>query len=187
MEIQIDAGTLKFFHDTLVELYRNTDDPITLGHSKGMLQVCAEKPFIEIYHMIPFPHIYHKATVLMDTIIRFHPFIDGNKRASLLTTYFFLYWNGYDFIIPKDADEFTIEVAEGKHDLDSILSWLYQHSVRSFGSTLRHRLCSTYLAIGGAFPSLTKVMSAFVPFVFFTTYPLNYFSYHISKNRKNKP
>lgn len=137
MEIVIDAGVLKFFYEILVSLYQQSEDPITLGFSEGMLQVCAEKPFTGIYAFIPFPHRLHKAAVLMDSIIHFHPFADGNKRIALVSTYFFLFWNGYDFIIPEDADEFTLLIADNKKDLNDILLWIYKHSIMSFGSILR--------------------------------------------------
>jgi death-on-curing protein len=185
MEISVDASTLAFFYQILVDLYRTTDDPITLGYSKGMLEVCAERPLTGIYQFIPFPHLYHKATVLMETIIRFHPFADGNKRVSLLATYFFLYWNGYDLFLPEDADKFTVEIAKGTHDLNSILSWLWQHSTMTFYGVLRNKLCSTYLRIGERFSPIAEIISIFVIPVFFTTYPLNFFSYHIAKKRRS--
>ena len=59
----------------------------------------------------------------MYSIINFHPFVDGNKRAALLSAKFYLLWNGYNFNIPMDADDFTIEVAKGKKDLNDILFW----------------------------------------------------------------
>jgi len=116
MEFSLDGEALKFFHEILIDFYKNTGDPISRGYSEGMVQVCVERPTTDIYNLIPFPHILHKAAVLMNTIINFHPFVDGNKRVALLATYFFMYWNGYNLVIPEDAADFTIEIAQGKHN-----------------------------------------------------------------------
>ena len=140
MDIFLDEDWLIFFYETLVNLYRGTEDPITFGYSKAMIHVCVERPQTDIYNKIPFPHLLHKAAVLMDTIITFHPFADGNKRVALLATYYFLYWNGYDFNIPEDADEFTIEVARSKFNVNKILSWLTQNCKYTFISSLRNKV-----------------------------------------------
>jgi death-on-curing protein len=140
MEIFLDEDWLIFFYETLVGLYQDTEDPITFGYSKGLLHVCVERPQTDIYDLIPFPHLLHKAAVLMDTIISFHPFADGNKRVALLATFYFLYWNGYDFVIPEDAADFTIEIAKGKYNLNKILLWLKQNSRSTFLSLFRNRV-----------------------------------------------
>lgn len=184
MEIQLDYHTIMFFYSILVDLYKDTEDPITLGHSEGMVQVCVEKPFVDIYNFIPFPHILHKASVLLESIINFHPFADGNKRVALLSMFFFLYWNGYDFRIPEDADAFTIEVAERKHDLNSILSWINKHTNRTFGSVLRHFFISSYVLVLEEL-RLGDLFQLFVPMAL-TAYPFMYFGYTYRKKRKAK-
>jgi death-on-curing protein len=111
MEIWLDEAWLTAFYEAIVEIYRGTADPITVGYNNSIIHVCIERPQTDVYNVVPFPHLLHKASVLMDTIINFHPFADGNKRVALLTTYYFLYWNGYNFTIPEDAADFTIEIA----------------------------------------------------------------------------
>lgn len=186
MEILLDRDVLKSFHAVLVRLYKNTKDPITLGYSEGMVQVCVERPLMDIYNFIPFPHILHKATVLMDTIINFHPFVDGNKRVALLATYFFLYWNGYNLIIPEDAADFTIEIAKGKHNLNNILSWLSHHTVRNFRAILRNKLLSIYLWFCGGQSELESAFAIFLLPTFFTIYPFLFFRDVIARKAKRR-
>jgi death-on-curing protein len=131
MEIWLDESWLKVFYAILIDIYRDTDYPITEGYNEGMLSVRVERPLTDIYNLVPFPHFLHKATVFMETIARFHPFADGNKRVALLATFYLLYWNGYDLAIPIEADQFTIEIARGNESLNDILSWLVKHSQRN--------------------------------------------------------
>jgi len=186
MAITIDQDTLMFFHDVLIEFYRNTEDPITLGQINSIVDVCAERPFTDIYDFIPFPHILHKAAVLMDSIIDYHPFIDGNKRVALLATFYFLYWNGYDLIIPEDAANFTIEIAKRKHSLNNIVSWLIRNSKRNLRTVTRNILLSRFLSstMGRLEPG--TLTGAFLTPMFFTPYPFLFFRYLIAKKAKQK-
>jgi death-on-curing protein len=184
MEILIDEDTLIAFHEILVSLYKQTEYPITLGYSEGMVQVCIERPITDIYNFIPFPQLLHKATILMETIINFHPFVDGNKRVALLATYFFLYWNGYDLIIPEDAADFTIDIAKGTYNLNDIYLWLSYNSIRNFRTILRNKMLSMYLSVTRENPIFQTITAAFILPMFFTMYPFLFFRYLIRKKPK---
>lgn len=184
MEIQLDKHTILFFYNILVDLYKETDDPITLGYSDALVQVCVERPFVDIYNYIPYPNTLTKASVLLETITNFHPFADGNKRTALLSLFFFLYWNGYDFSIPENADEFTVEIAEGKHDLASIYIWVNNHSKRGIYSIIRNFLLSQMLSSPIFFKS--KLLSQTVSRFLFNIYPFMFFQYMILKKRRLK-
>ena len=188
MEIVVDKDTLIFFHEILTDLYRNTADPITLGYSESLVHACAERPFTDIYRFIPFPHTLHKAAVLMDTLIRFHPFIDGNKRVALLSTFCFLYWNGYNLRIPEDAAQFTVEIAEGKHAINDVLQWIVRYSKRNVFTILRSLLLSVLLPPEEEEGEEERALDVFttpllVP-MFLPSYPFRYFRYLIAKKAK---
>jgi len=184
MEILIDEDALITFHEILARLYEKTEYPITLGYSEGMVQVCIERPLTDIYNFIPFLHLLHKAAILMDTIITFHPFVDGNKRVALLATYYFLYWNGYDLIIPEDAADFTIEIAEGKHDPNDILSWLSRHSIHNFRTILRNKLLTAFIWLIGDRPKFGSLYLVFLLPMAFTPYPFLFFRHLIAKKAR---
>ena len=58
-------------------------------------------------------------------IARNHPFVDGNKRTSLLALYTFLGINGVDFIVPEaDAAAMILALAAGEVSEESLARWI---------------------------------------------------------------
>ena len=63
-------------------------------------------------------------------IARNHPFIDGNKRASLLAVGLFLGKNGYE-LVADQADAITtfLSLAAGDLTEDQLATWIRNHMV----------------------------------------------------------
>lgn len=66
-----------------------------------------------------------KAAILLERIVNWHPFIDGNKRTAWQTAKTFLELNGYSI----DAEEeetvlFLLELAEKRKGIHFVKSWL---------------------------------------------------------------
>src|SRR6201991_4034224 len=58
-------------------------------------------------------------------IARNHPFVDGNKRTSLLALYTFLGVNRVDFIVPEaDAAAIILSLAAGEVSEESLTRWI---------------------------------------------------------------
>jgi death-on-curing protein len=58
-------------------------------------------------------------------IARNHPFVDGNKRTSLLALYTFLGLNGIDFDVPEaEAAAMILALAAGEVDEDGLTRWI---------------------------------------------------------------
>ena len=58
-------------------------------------------------------------------IARNHPFVDGNKRTSLLALYTFLGVNGIDFIVPEaEAAAIILSLAAGEVSEESLTRWI---------------------------------------------------------------
>jgi len=58
-------------------------------------------------------------------IARNHPFVDGNKRTSLLAIYTFLGLNGVDFIVPEAiAAAMILSLAAGEVREESLARWI---------------------------------------------------------------
>jgi death on curing protein len=56
---------------------------------------------------------------------RNHPFVDGNKRTSLLALYTFLGVNGIDFNVPEaEAAAMILSLAAGEVDEVGLVSWI---------------------------------------------------------------
>ena len=58
-------------------------------------------------------------------VARNHPFVDGNKRTSLLALYTFLGVNGIDFDVPEaDAAAMILSLAAGEADEFGLTRWI---------------------------------------------------------------
>ncbi len=58
-------------------------------------------------------------------IAKNHPFVDGNKRTSLLALYTFLGVNGVDFIVPEaEAAAMILGLAAGEVSEENLARWI---------------------------------------------------------------
>ena len=58
-------------------------------------------------------------------MVRSRPFVDGNKRTSLLVLYTFLGVNGVDFIVPEaEAAAIILALAAGEVDEEGLTRWI---------------------------------------------------------------
>jgi death-on-curing protein len=58
-------------------------------------------------------------------IARNHPFVDGNKRTSLLAIYTFLGINEIDFVVPEaEAAAMILSLAAGEVSEESLARWI---------------------------------------------------------------
>lgn len=79
-----------------------------------------------------YPDLWSKAAALMDSLIRNHPFVDGNKRTAVTAASLFLRINGYHFQVKiEEMVQFTLECAQAQHSIDEITSWFKPHSSKS--------------------------------------------------------
>ena len=75
--------------------------------------------------------IFDLAASYAHGIVKNHPFLDGNKRAGLMTAYTFLGINGYRLQAPEeDAALQTIALAAGEVDADGYAAWLKRSCAR---------------------------------------------------------
>jgi len=76
-----------------------------------------------------YPDWFTKAAALMDSLIRNHPFLDGNKRTGVAAAALFLRINGYGLDVTNtELEKFTLEVANSQHTMDEIVVWLQTHA-----------------------------------------------------------
>lgn len=83
-----------------------------------------ERPQNHLYGYDPFPDLFEKASILIQSIIRFHPFIDGNKITTIMAVEMFLEENGYHLVRNiDDVVEFIMKIeAEGVSIADCFLA-----------------------------------------------------------------
>ncbi len=76
-----------------------------------------------------YPDLATKAAALMDSLIRNHPFIDGNKRTGIAAAGLFLHQNGRRLTATNpELEAFTVYVAASGPNISEITEWLESHS-----------------------------------------------------------
>jgi prophage maintenance system killer protein len=81
--------------------------------------------------------VYDKAGVLLRSLIKNHPLVDGNKRMALATTALFLLMNGK--LLLSSSDEmvrFGLEVAKSEPDMDwrDVADWVRRNTIPVTGN-----------------------------------------------------
>ena len=75
-----------------------------------------------------YPSLAEKASALGSSIIKSHPFIDGNKRTGHAALEIFLVLNGYELIASVDESEkIVLQVASGELSREEFKTWIEQH------------------------------------------------------------
>ena len=72
-----------------------------------------------------------KAAAIIESIIRNHPFIDGNKRTGYVLMRLILMDHGLDITANhKDKYDFVISIASGDLNYDQIKEWIKDHMIK---------------------------------------------------------
>lgn len=78
-----------------------------------------------------YPDLFTKAAALMDSLIRNHPFVDGNKRTGISAAALYLLVNGYRLTTSNiELERYTIEVAQSRHPVEDIAAWLLANAIQ---------------------------------------------------------
>ncbi len=87
----------------------------------GLLESAALRPQQSVFGADAYPDIHTKAAALMHSLIRNHPFVDGNKRTAVLAARLFYNLNGWDLHVePGDLVALAVDIAEGQIDVAGI-------------------------------------------------------------------
>jgi death on curing protein len=80
----------------------------------------------------PWGSSFEKAASLAESLIRRHPFIDGNKRTAMYAAAYLLETLGYELeAAQSDLEDFAVDVAQGAFESDEIARWFENHSRKS--------------------------------------------------------
>jgi len=97
----------------------------------GLLDSAVARPQATFGGKDLYSDIFSKAACLGHSLIRNHPFVDGNKRTGYMSMRLFLNINGYDIKAPEDEKyKFVIEIAKKERDEKSMAEWLKKYSQR---------------------------------------------------------
>ena len=71
-----------------------------------------------------YPDLFSKAAALLDSLIRNHPFVDGNKRTGITAAAVFLQMDGYRLnTTNSELEKITIEFAQARQNVAEIAAW----------------------------------------------------------------
>ena len=75
---------------------------------------------------------YEKAAALMESIIRRHPFVDGNKRTATASAAYLLSTFGYELNVEQEQlEDFAVSVAEDRPTTKDTARWFEEHTTAS--------------------------------------------------------
>lgn len=100
-----------------------------LVRDRGLLDAAAARPQASAFGQDAYPDLATKAAALLESLVRNHALVDGNKRLGWLGATVFVRLNGYLLRAP-DADGFdlVIGVAAGQIELaeitDRLKAWI---------------------------------------------------------------
>ena len=94
----------------------------------GLLDSAVHRPQVGVFGTDAYPSIDEKAAVLLDSLVRNHALIDGNKLIGWLATVVFFGLNGITLEAPDDdAYDLVIAIASGattyEHAAKLLASW----------------------------------------------------------------
>ncbi|SCZ11156.1 type II toxin-antitoxin system death-on-curing family toxin [Alkaliphilus peptidifermentans] len=117
----IPKDVILFFHGQLIQLY---------GGSPGirdvsLLESALEQPRATFDSTYLHDNIFKMAAAYGFHLCNNHPFIDGNKRISLVAMDIFLQRNGYE-IVASEKETYTtiIQLSTGNLSKDELTQWL---------------------------------------------------------------
>jgi death-on-curing protein len=95
----------------------------------GMLLSSVGRPQATFEGEELYTDLFAKAAALMESLVRNHPFVDGNKRTAITAVGLFLRMNGYRLSVDNnEMISFTLACAQSQRSLGEIADWFKKHS-----------------------------------------------------------
>ena len=117
-----------FFHTVSIEQYGGAGG---VRDEEGLL-AAIERPWQASFGREHFISPFEKAAAQIESIIRRHPFVDGNKRTATASASYLLSTFGHEIEADQqDLEDFAVTVAEGNLEIVGIALWFENHSRKS--------------------------------------------------------
>jgi death on curing protein len=117
----INIELVKYFHSILIDEFGGSNGIRDLNALKAAIQ----RPYSTFDGKDLYPSIYDKSAALVESLVKNHAFIDGNKRIGYVMLRFFLMESGYDLSASQtDKYNFIVEISKGNLDFEGIKEWI---------------------------------------------------------------
>jgi death-on-curing protein len=94
-----------------------------------LLLSASERPKASFDSQDLYTAVFTKAAALMDSLVRNHPFVDGNKRTGVSASGLYLMRNGHRLVATNlELETLALAVAQSRLTVDEIADWLRSHS-----------------------------------------------------------
>ncbi len=119
------VAEILFFHTVSIQEYGGSEGV----RNPGALEAAVARPWSASFGQEHFSTIFEKAAALTESIIRRHPFVDGNKRTGISAGAYLLSTFGYGLTATNDGlEELAVSVATGDLILVEMARWFEDHS-----------------------------------------------------------
>lgn len=96
----------------------------------GSLQSAIARPQASFNGNDAYTAIFLKTAVLFESLIKNHPFADGNKRTAIASADMFLRQNGFRTeTSQEELVSFAMKIAAEKVNIEYIQNWFKQNSI----------------------------------------------------------
>src|SRR5438093_12245492 len=89
----------------------------------ALLESAVGRPYTGYY-----PRIHHKAAALVESLVRNHGFVDGNKRTAFIILFLFVLRSGYRFKpgSSQEIEDLVVRIADIHPPQDDLVAWFTQ-------------------------------------------------------------
>lgn len=95
----------------------------------GLIESAVARPQASFGGQDLYKSVFAKAAALLQSLLKNHPFVDGNKRTAFVSAGIFLRLNGYKLInVHKEEVEFAVKVDNQNLEAEEIAEWLKKNS-----------------------------------------------------------
>lgn len=138
------ASEVETIHYSLVEMFQNEDEEKRIDppgiKTLGLLESACSRPNTSFGQTIKYKSVEAKAAALFHSLVKNHPFHNGNKRTALATLILYLYRNGkrfkkecsdkdiYNLVVHVADNSFFKDVRDNDGSIKEIQSWIKKNT-----------------------------------------------------------
>jgi death-on-curing protein len=115
----------------VVELHRRVIDASGGSHGVrdlGSIESAIAQPRMSFGGEDLYPGLAEKAAALCFSLVKNHPFVDGNKRVGHATMETFLVLNGFEIrATVEEQESLMLTLARGDLDRPDLVEWISRH------------------------------------------------------------
>jgi len=123
----ITLEEVMYIHRRLIDDFGGSDGV----RDESVLLSAIVRPFSGFGDTEFYPTPVEKGAAVAESIVRNHPFVDGNKRTGYALMELILRENGlFVTASPDERYDFVIQIATGEIEFEAIAQWIEKHTTR---------------------------------------------------------